>query len=188
MRLTFTKRGGKHDDLVVERDGHAAETVTCPKQGIIPHDMVHYAVESTLAHRGFLSLVADGQSANFAAVGGEGEEAVERLVETFQAEMWGGRVPAADLLATYEHACEARGHAVAPVSTAPPGPWATPHSSSSTRLCSWIRSTWSTPIRCSERSSSARAPVAVRSPVFVARNTSLRWSARKGCRRTSDWP
>ena len=117
MRLIFTKRGGKHDDLVVERDGHAAETVTCPKQGIIPHDMVHYAVESTLAHRGFLSLVADGQSANFAAVGGEGEEAVERLVETFQAEMWGGRVPAADILATYEHACEARGHAVAPVSS-----------------------------------------------------------------------
>src|SRR4029453_8264038 len=117
MRLTFTKPGGKHADLVVERDGHAAEKVACPKQGIIPHDMVHYAVEGTLAHRGFLSPVADAQGANSRGGGGEGEEAGGRLVEPFQAEMWGGRVPAADLLATYEHACEARGHAVAPVSS-----------------------------------------------------------------------
>ena len=117
MRLTFTKRTGKYDDLLIERDGHEVERVACPKQGIIPHDMVHYAVESTLAHRGFLSLVANGQSADFAAgIGGESESAVERLVETLQAEMWGGRVPAAELLATYAHACEARGHPVAQVS------------------------------------------------------------------------
>ena len=56
--------------------------------------MVHYAVESTLARHGFLSLVAEGHSANFAAIGGEAEDAIERLVETFQAELWGGRVPA----------------------------------------------------------------------------------------------
>jgi hypothetical protein len=118
MRLTFTKRGGKHDDLVIERPGQAPETIFCPKQGIIPHDMVHYAIESSLAHRGFLSLVADGQAADFATAGGAAEEAIERLVETFQAEMWGGRVPAADLLATYEHACDARGHMAAPVSVA----------------------------------------------------------------------
>jgi hypothetical protein len=80
--------------------------------------MVHYAVESTLAHRGFLSLVAGGQAAGFATAGGDSEESVERLVESFQAEMWGGRVPAEDLLATYELACEARGHASVPVSAA----------------------------------------------------------------------
>ena len=90
----------------------------CPKQGIIPHDMVHYAVESTLSHRGFLGLVADGQAAAFTTTGGDSEEAVERLVEVFQAEMWGGRVSASDLIATYEHACDARSHAAAPVSTA----------------------------------------------------------------------
>lgn len=115
MRLTFTKRGGKYDDLVVEREGHPNETLPCPKQGIIPHDMVHYAVESVLAHRGFLTLVAEGKDAGFATLGGESEEAVERLVETFQAELWGGRVPAADFLATYEHACGARGHPFVPV-------------------------------------------------------------------------
>lgn len=116
MRLTFTKRDGKYDDLLIERAGRPPETIRCPKQGIIPHDMVHYAIESTLAHGGFLGLVAGGEAASFATAGGDSEEAIERLVETFQAEMWGGRVSAGDLLATYEHACEARGHKAVPVS------------------------------------------------------------------------
>src|SRR5262245_19149359 len=114
MRLTFTKRYGKYDDLLIERPAGPAETIRCPKQGIIPHDMVHYAVESTLAHGGFLGLVADGEAARFETAGGDSEEAIERLVESFQAEMWGGRVPAEDLLATYELACEARGHSPVP--------------------------------------------------------------------------
>ena len=118
MRLTFTKRGGKYDDLLIDRGDGSSETIPCPKQGIIPHDMVHYAVESILAHRGFLSLVSGGQAAAFATAGGDSEEAIERLVESFQAELWGGRVPAADLLATYEHACEARGHPSVPITVA----------------------------------------------------------------------
>jgi len=115
MRLTFTKRDGKYDDLLIERPDAAPETIKNPKQGIIPHDMVHYAVESALAHRGFLGMVAEGDAAVFATQGGESEEAIERLVESFQAEMWGGRVPAVELLETYKIACEARGHAAAPV-------------------------------------------------------------------------
>lgn len=118
MELTFVKRSGKFDELTIRRDEIAPETISCPKQGIIPHDMVHYAVESVLPHRGFLSLVKEGQSANF-VMGGDGTEAaMERLVETFQAEMWGGRVPAEDLIATYEHACEASGHGVAGITSA----------------------------------------------------------------------
>lgn len=111
MRLIFTRGGGKYDDLLIERGGFPPHHVSCPKQGIIPHDMVHYAVESTLTHRGFLAMVADGQSAGFAMTAGDSEESVERLVETFQAEMWGGRVDVADFIATYDHACQARGHA-----------------------------------------------------------------------------
>ena len=116
MQLTFTKRDGKYDDLVIDRPDGSPETLQCPKQGIIPHDMVHYAIESTLAHRGFLGLVAGGEAAAFTTQGGDSEEAIERLVETFQAEMWGGRVPAEDLLATYEHACESKGHPIVLVS------------------------------------------------------------------------
>ena len=80
--------------------------------------MVHYAVEVILSHSGFLSLVAGGQPAGFMTSGGDAEEAVERLVENFQAELWSGRVSAEDLLASYEHACEARGHSAATVSIA----------------------------------------------------------------------
>jgi hypothetical protein len=118
MRLTFTKRDGKYDDLTITRADHSSETIRCPKQGIIPHDMVHYAVESILAHRGFLSLVSGGEAAAFATAGGDSEEANERLVESFQAELWGGRVPAEELLATYEHACDARGHPSVPITSA----------------------------------------------------------------------
>jgi len=116
MRLIFTKRDGKQDDLVIEREGLEPEKISNPKQRIIPHDMVHYGVESVLSHRGFLSLVAEGQGAGFATAGGESEDAVERLVEAFQAEMWGGRVPAEDLLGAYRLGCEARGHGAVPVS------------------------------------------------------------------------
>ena len=117
MELTFVKRSGKFDELTIRRVDCDPETIACPKQGIIPHDMVHYAVESVLVHRGFLSLVKEGGEAGFTTVGGESEDAIERLVETFQAELWGGRVPAEDLIATYEHACMARGHSVATIST-----------------------------------------------------------------------
>jgi hypothetical protein len=116
MRLTFTKRDGKYDDLLIERDGREPEKISNPKQRIIPHDMVHYGVESVLGHRGFLSLVAEGQGAAFATSGGAPEEAIERLVEAFQAEMWGGRVPAEELLDAYRLGCKARGHAAVPVS------------------------------------------------------------------------
>jgi hypothetical protein len=118
MRLTFTKRNGKYDDLSIERDSGPGETLACPKQGIIPHDMVHYAVESTLSQGGFLRLVEDGRPAAFTTSGGDAEEATERLVEVFQAELWGGRVPVVELLATYRHACAAHEHPAAPVSEA----------------------------------------------------------------------
>jgi len=118
MRLTFTKRDGKYDDLVIEHPDRPPESIQCPKQRIIPHDMVHFAVESVLEHGGFLGLVAGGEAAAFTTTGGAAEEAIERLVECFQAEMWGERVSAEDLLATYAIACDARGHAVAPVSAA----------------------------------------------------------------------
>ena len=113
MRLAFTKGSGKYDRLEVRRDGAAPATIDCPKQGIIPHDMVHYAVESVMAARGFLSSLADG-----APPGGESAEAIERLVETIQAEAWSGPAPADELIALYEIACDARGSKVIPVDAA----------------------------------------------------------------------
>lgn len=114
MRLVFTKRAGRMDELVAIRPDGSHERIACPKQGTIPHDMVHYAVESVLAERGFLSkLQAEGPRAMSREAAAE---AVERLVETLQAEIWSGRVPDAELLGLYALACEARGHPAAPVS------------------------------------------------------------------------
>ena len=48
MKLVFTKGAGKFDAMEVVRIGQPSEVVECPKQQIIPHDMVHYAVEHTL--------------------------------------------------------------------------------------------------------------------------------------------
>src|SRR6267143_2139075 len=62
-------------------------------------------------------------------------------------------------------------------SSAPPGPKAWSQSSGCPSECSWIRSTWSTRSRSSERWMSSRASRAVRIPVFVARKKSFRCRA-----------
>lgn len=50
MQLSFHKRAGKYDDLLIERADGTTEAIQCPKQGMIPHDMVHYAVEKCVRH------------------------------------------------------------------------------------------------------------------------------------------
>lgn len=109
MQLVFTKGAGKFDRMEVLRTGQPAEVIECPKQGIIPHDMVHYAVEHTLDARGFLSRVSQGEAAAFQMQGEEQSDAVERLVEVFQADAWsGGHSAAPDLIELYRVTCDAR--------------------------------------------------------------------------------
>ena len=110
MRLVFTKGAGKADVMTIVRAGRADEVVDCPKQRIIPHDMVHYAVESVLDARGFLGRVAAGEAADF-TMGAEGiSDGVERLVEVFQGDGWsGGAASADDMIDLYRVTCEARG-------------------------------------------------------------------------------
>ena len=109
MKLVFTKGSDKYDRLDVYRLGHDIEAIDCPKQRIIPHDMVHYAIETTLRRRGFLGRVRDGEPANFQMVGESESDGVERLVEVFQGDEWsGGLTPAQDMLDLYRVTCEAR--------------------------------------------------------------------------------
>lgn len=109
MTLIFTKGAGKYDRLEVVRSAQATAVIECPKQGIIPHDMVHYAVESTLLARGFLGRVSDGESASF-SMGQEAEsDGVERLVEVIQGDAWSGNGSSAqDLIDLYQLTCRAR--------------------------------------------------------------------------------
>lgn len=108
-QLIFTKGAGKTDRLEVCRDGAPTERIDCPKQGIIPHDMVHYAVERVLQRRGFIGRVLDGEAAEFRMAADLESDGVERLVEVFQADGWAGwNTPAEDLLAMYRVTCQAR--------------------------------------------------------------------------------
>lgn len=115
MKLVFTKSGGsnpaKYDRLDMVTDTGPLAPIDCPKQGIIPHDMVHFAVESEVATLGFLGLAAAGGDTGFAAGNQDAHaRAIERLVETVQAEAWGGApVSDADFIALYNLTCEARG-------------------------------------------------------------------------------
>ena len=111
MRLTFTKGRGKYDRLDIVTDAGPQPAIECPKQGIIPHDMVHFVVEAEVATCGFLGGIAAGGDSGFAAgADNPHHRAVERLVETVQAEAWAGApTPDADFIALYIVTCEARG-------------------------------------------------------------------------------
>jgi len=109
MDLTFTKGSGKYDQMRIIR-GTEAEVIECPKQRIIPHDMMHYAVESVLKQRGFLSRVLDGETAEFRMSPDALSDSVERLVEVFQGDAWSdGATSPEDMLDLYRVTCSARG-------------------------------------------------------------------------------
>lgn len=109
MKLVFTKGAGKFDVMEVVRVGQPSQVVECPKQRIIPHDMVHYAVEHTLDARGFLARVKDGEVAAFQMQAEDQSDSVERLVEVFQGDEWsGGTTSASDLIEMYRVTCDAR--------------------------------------------------------------------------------
>ena len=69
MKLTATKSGksDKLDNLLCTRADGTHTAVKMPRQGILPHDLIHYVVQSTLGYRhGFLGEVANGADIAFA--------------------------------------------------------------------------------------------------------------------------
>ena len=102
MKLIAEKLG-KNDKLdrlrFVRADGSETQTVK-PRQGTLPHDLVHFIVESALPLKhGFLSLVAMGSSADFVmqvvhdpanqTIATEAVQA-EAIVEALQTQLWAG--------------------------------------------------------------------------------------------------
>ena len=109
MQLVFVKGAGKFDRMDLLRDGVVTSSVQCPKQGIIPHDMIHFAVESTLRMRGFVARTLSGDDRGYRMTATPESDGVERLVEVFQADGWSGWTsePTA-MLDLYRVTCEAR--------------------------------------------------------------------------------
>lgn len=124
MEIAITK-GRTLDRIAVTRaDGSRAET-TFAKKGPVPHDAVHWLVERELRlTQGFWGMVADGlhpeEIAELAKAAGHASASraqvpdgaivellqAERLVECFEADLWGGGGSAADLIALAQSACE----------------------------------------------------------------------------------
>jgi hypothetical protein len=124
MKL-IAQRQGRTDKLdllrCVRRDG-SETAVAMPRQGILPHDLMHYVVESGLGWRdGFLGLVAAG-----ADIGWTMEQAhdpanltiadqaihAEAVVESLQAQLWSGVWDEALFIDGVRGACEVRGRSV----------------------------------------------------------------------------
>lgn len=120
MKLIATKHGkaDKYDTLrCVRRDGTWTE-VRMPRQGILPHDLIHAVVEDALGYRhGFLGVVAAGADIDFAMslshtpTPGELAELThaEAIVESLQAQLWSGDFDAATFGEGVRAACTVRG-------------------------------------------------------------------------------
>jgi hypothetical protein len=102
MKLIAAKlaASAKADRLQYRRDDGTTCENAMPRQGILPHDLIHYIVESQLGlANGFLSLVARGADASFAmqtthdANNRDIERQaiqVEAVVEALQTQLWNG--------------------------------------------------------------------------------------------------
>lgn len=102
MQLTAEKLGksDKLDRLRYLRADGSSTSSSMPRQGILPHDLVHYVVESALPlQHGFMSQVAAGADAAFVMQAAHDPantriavEAVqvEAVVEALQAQLWNG--------------------------------------------------------------------------------------------------
>lgn len=124
MKLVARKRPANErlDRLEYVRDDSTRSTIDMPRQGILPHDLIHYVVEQGFAMRdGFLSLVAAGGDARYvmemahdASNRDRAARAVqaEALVEALQTQLWAGAFDREAFEYGVQTAASARGIAV----------------------------------------------------------------------------
>lgn len=124
MKLIASKQGkaDKYDRLrCIRRDG-SETSCDMPRQGILPHDLVHYVVESALRYRhGFLGLVGGGAEIRYVldivhdpanrAVADEATH-TEAIVESLQAQLWSGTFDLELFMEGVRSACDVRGRAM----------------------------------------------------------------------------
>lgn len=124
MKIIATKqsKSEKYDLLrCVRRDGTETAT-TMPRQGVLPHDLIHYVVECALRYdHGFLGLVAKGADIGFTIEQTHdihnrqiADQAIhaEAIVESLQAQLWSGGFDTQQFLDGLEGACAARERSV----------------------------------------------------------------------------
>ena len=117
MKLIAEKLGksDKLDRLRYVRDDGSTTETAMPRQGTLPHDLIHYVVESGLGLKnGFTGLVARGANATFAMEtthdpAGKDVETeaiqVEAIVEALQTQLWSGQFNTDDFAEGVRTAC-----------------------------------------------------------------------------------
>jgi hypothetical protein len=123
MKIVITK-GPTADSIELCRADGTRLVTSFPRKGPVPHDAVHFVVESELGiHSGFWGRVAGGRSpedvAADAKAAGHASASraarpdpsfvaaiqAERLVECFEADLWGGGCDPATFRGVVEAAC-----------------------------------------------------------------------------------
>lgn len=91
VSIGFHNGGARKEDTVVIESARQKHIFKAWRQGIIPHEMVHYAVEKIFDElRGFIRLIGDGvKDSDVLEKGGVPALYSEALVNTFQQELFG---------------------------------------------------------------------------------------------------
>ena len=124
MKIEIIKRAN-HDDIRITRDDESLAHTTFPKKGFFPHDAVHVVVEEELGlNNAFWGMIAKGndpediqelakQAGHASAKRAREPDALiiellqaERIVECFEAEMWGAPADLETLQGVIDAACE----------------------------------------------------------------------------------
>jgi len=104
IHLRATRRAPEHkrDALRIESEGKQ-RVLECWRQGLLPHELFHAAVESVFPWRGFVRLVAAGRDPE--AIGAREAELetlwAEALTNAFQAQFAGAIGPSDEELREY---------------------------------------------------------------------------------------
>jgi hypothetical protein len=122
MRVRFTKGpvSSKYDLLACTRPDGSETRGEMPRQGILPHDAIHFVVEQTLGWSdAFFGHIARGAEVSQVTTRLHGEKVdwsqatqalqSESLVECLQAEQWGGAASAELFAQTLTETCRHRG-------------------------------------------------------------------------------
>jgi hypothetical protein len=125
MQLQIKKSGkaDKYDSLRCLRSDGSSTSMAMPRQGILPHDLIHFVVESALGFTdAFLGMVAKGADMQFvmqqvhelgSPMNRDQAAQAEAAVESLQAQLWSGVFDAEAFFAGMEAACAMR-NAAAP--------------------------------------------------------------------------
>ena len=107
-KIVFKKTSLKNDNVEYVDSTKCIAQIQNPKQGILPHDLIHAIVESSLNIRGFTDLIFAGEKPEY-AMAADGEAWLsESMVEAIQGMLWSGNLNHAQFNDWIKTICEQR--------------------------------------------------------------------------------